>query len=355
MKRCDMKRAIAGTLAGALLFSLSTSCFADFQYTETSKITGGSMAGAMKFVGVFSKDARQATQGSTSTISFKGNKMRREDSLGQVEIIDLDGRRIVHIDTKKKTYSTMTFDEMRAQMEEARKKAAEQQAKHNKDQGNVKIVPKVQVTAGAGSKKLLDYTAKEMKVRVDMEIQSDDPKAKGQTANMWVNSDSWIAPVKGYDEVKRFYMRMAKELDWVPGAVLGANPQLSPAMVEYRKSAATLNGMPLLSLVSVGMAGQPGQTGTPQQASQSDQKQSGGNPITQGIGGIFGRKKKKDDAAQQDNASSNSGPSNPSPSGAAGSMMDTTIEVTSVSTSAVDASLFQIPEGYKQVQGKGMQ
>src|SRR5437660_6308797 len=199
MKQSDRKRAIAGTLVGALLLSLSTPCFADFQYTETSKITGGAAAGAMKFVGVFSKDAKQATQGSTATISFKGNKMRREDSLGQVEIIDLDGRPITHIDTKKKTYSTMTFDEMRAQMEEARKKAAEQQAKHNKDQGNVKIVPKIQITAGTGSKKLLDYTAKEMKVRVDMEMQSDDPKAKGQTANMWVNSDSWIAPVKGYD------------------------------------------------------------------------------------------------------------------------------------------------------------
>ena len=352
MKRCDMKRTIAGALASALLFSLSTPCFADFQYTETSKITGGTAAGAVKFAGVFSKDARQATQGTTSTISFKGNKMRREDSLGQVEIIDLDGRRITHIDTKKKTYSTMTFDEMRAQMEEARKKAAEQQAKHNKDQGNVKIVPKIQVTAGTGTKKLLDYTAKEMKVRVDMEMQSDDPKAKGQTANMWVNSDSWIAPVKGYDEVKRFYMRMAKELDWVPGAVLGANPQISPAMVEYRKSAATLNGMPLLSMVSVGMAGQAGE---PQQTSQSDQKQSSGNPITQGIGGIFGRKKKKDDAAQQDNASANSGSSNAPPSGTPGSLMDTTIEVTSVSTSAVDASLFQVPEGYKLVQAKGVQ
>ena len=355
MKRGDMKRAIACVLASVLLFSLSTSCFADFQYTETSKITGGSMAGAMKFAGVFSKDARQATQGTTSTISFKGNKMRREDSLGQVEIIDLDGRRIIHIDTKKKTYSTMTFDEMRAQMEEARKKAAEQQAKHNKDQANVKIVPKIQVTPGTGTKKLLDYTAKEMKVRVDMEMQSDDPKAKGQTANMWVNSDSWIAPVKGYDEVKHFYMRMAKELDWVPGAVMGANPQFSSAMVEYRKSAATLNGMPLLSMVSMGMAGQPGQTGTPQQASQSDQKQSSGNPITSGIGGIFGRKKKKDDAAQQDGSSANSGSSNAAPNGAAGSMMDTTVEVTSVSTSAVDASLFQVPEGYKQVQGKGGQ
>jgi hypothetical protein len=343
-----MNRGIAGTLIVLLLFSLSTSCFADFEYKETTKITGGAAVGAMKFVGVFSKDARQATQGTNVTISFKGNKMRREDSLGQIEIIDLDARSITNIDTKKKTYSTMTFDEMRARMEEARKKAAEEQAKRNKEKpSQVKIVPKVQITPGTSTKKLLDYNAKEMKVRVDMEMTSDDPKAKGQTANMWVNSDSWVAPVKGYDEVKGFYQRMAKELDWVPGAVLGANPQIAPAMVEYRKSAATLSGMPLLSLVSVGMAGQPGQAGAPQ-ASQSDQKESSGNPLTHGIGGIFGKKKKKDDAAQDDK-------STPAPAGTPGSLMDTTTEVTSVSTSAVDAGLFKIPEGYKQVQAKGAQ
>ena len=126
-------------------------------------------------------------------------------------------------------------------------------------------------------------------MRVDMEMTSDDPKAKGQTANMWVDSDAYIAPVKGYDEVKRFYQRMAKEMDWVPGAMMGGNAQVAPAMVEYRKNATALNGMPLLSLVSVGMAGQPG---APQQASHDDQKSSG-NPITGGIGGIFGRKKKE--------------------------------------------------------------
>src|SRR6478752_1409657 len=119
-----MNQSLASVLAIALICSLSAPCFADFQYSETSKITGGAAAGAMKFVGVFSKDARQATQGSNSTISLKGNRMRREDSLGQIEIIDLDGRRITQIDTKKKTYSTMTFDEMKARMEEARKKAA---------------------------------------------------------------------------------------------------------------------------------------------------------------------------------------------------------------------------------------
>jgi hypothetical protein len=340
-----MKRGIAFALASSLLFSLSTPCFADFQYTEITKITGGAAAGAMKFAGVFSKDARQATQGATSTISFKGNKMRREDSMGQIEIIDLDARRITQIDTKKKTYSTITFDEMRARMEEARKKAAAEQAKRNKEQASqVKITPKVTITPGTGSKKILDYNAKETKMRVDMEMTSDDPKAKGQTANMWVDSDSYIAPVKGYDEVKHFYQRMAKELDWLPGTLLGANPQIAPAMVEYRKSATALNGMPLFSLVSVGMAGQPG---APQQTSHDDQKSSG-NPITSGIGGLFGKKKKKDDAAQDDK-------SNAKPTGAAGSLMDTTSEVTSVSTSAVDANLFKIPDGYKQVEAKNVQ
>jgi hypothetical protein len=335
-------------LAAVLVCLLSTASFADFQYTETSKITGGAAVGAMKFAGVFSKDARQATQGTTATISLKGNKLRREDSLGQAEIIDLDGRRVIHIDNKKKTYSIMTFDEMRQQMEEARRKAAEQQAKHGKQQGNVKITPKVQVSAGTGSKKLLDYTAKEMKVRVDMEMQSDDPKAQGQTANMWVNSDSYIAQVKGYDEMKHFYQRLAKELDWVPGAVFGGNPQIAPAMVEYRKSAANLNGMPLLSMVSVGMAGQPG---APQSAQQDDQKQSSGNPITHGIGGIFGKKKHKDDTAQDDSSKSG-GQSSPS---AGNSLLDTTSEVTSISTNTVDASLFAIPQGYKQVQAKNIQ
>ena len=340
-----MKRGIAFALASILLFSLSTPCFADFQYTETTKITGGAAVGAMKFAGVFSKDARQMTQGTTSTISFKGYKMRREDSLGQIEIIDLDGRRITQIDTKKKTYSTMTFDEMKARMEEARKKAAEQQAKRNKEQpSQVKIVPKVTITPGTGSKKLLDYTAKETKMRVDMEMTSDDPKAKGQTANMWVDSDSYIAPVKGYDEVKHFYQRMAKEMDWVPGAVLGANPQIAPAMVEYRKSAATLNGMPLLSMVSVGVTGQPG---APEQTSRDDQKQSA-NPLSGGIGGLFGKKKKKDDAAQQSDSGS-------APSGTPGSLMDTATEVTSVSTTAVDASLFQVPAGNKQVDPRNVQ
>lgn len=295
--------------------------------------------GAVKVVGVFSKNARQLTQAMNSTVSLKGNRMRREDEQGNAEIYDLDERRIIRVDTRHKTYSITTFDEMRAAMQEAQRKAAQQQSQ-SKD-ANVKLTPKLQVTSGKGTKKLLSYTAKEMKMRMDMEMQSQDPKHQGEAATMWFTSDAWIAPVRGYEELKRFNLRLAKELDWLPGAVLGANPRISPAMVEFQKDAANLTGFPLQQFVSFGGAG----TGQPSGVQANNQESGSGNPITKGIGGLFGKKKKQqDDAAQPD---SNSAP--PSPGN---SLMDMTIEVTSIATDALDSSLFQIPEGYKQVKAK---
>src|SRR5258708_969173 len=99
-----MKRTIAVAVVLAFTVAVASPCVADFQYTEQSKVTGGSLAGPMKVAGVFSKDAKQATQGTNTVVSLKGNRMRREDSLGNAEIIDLDGRRIIHVDSRHKTY-----------------------------------------------------------------------------------------------------------------------------------------------------------------------------------------------------------------------------------------------------------
>jgi len=110
------------------------------------------------------------------------------------------------------------------------------------------------------------------------------------------------------------------------------------ASVELRKSTARLTGLPLLQYTSMGM-------GTPQPAntnpSTEEQPKSSGNPISKGLGGLFGRK--KDDNSQKQASSTNS---------AGGSFMDTTTEVTSVSNTAIDASLFEIPAGFKQVENK---
>jgi len=114
---------------------------------------------------------------------------------------------------------------------------------------------------------------------------------------------------------------------------------MNMASVELQKSTAKLSGLPLLQYSSMGF-GQPGSTST----SQGQQQQQSGNPITKGLGGIFG-KKNKQDSPQQPNAGAQT---------TAGSLMDMTIEVTSVSTSALDSSLFDVPAGFKQVESKGL-
>src|SRR5262249_16003342 len=101
-RRKLVRRTLGVATIFVLLFASSTSLFADFQYTEKSKITGGALASSMKMVGVFSKEARQAGQGTTSTISVKGNKMRRESDAGTAEIVDLHRHRLVHLHLKHK-------------------------------------------------------------------------------------------------------------------------------------------------------------------------------------------------------------------------------------------------------------
>ena len=71
MRRCK------SVAVPVMLIALAGTSFADFKYSETTKITGGSMMGAMKFVGAFSKQARQATAPQTHTVAVKGNKLPR--------------------------------------------------------------------------------------------------------------------------------------------------------------------------------------------------------------------------------------------------------------------------------------
>lgn len=339
-----MKRVLSGLVVSLLVVSASTACFADLQYTEESKITGGAAAGAMKFAGMFSKDARQATHGTTATISVKGNKMRRETSLGTAEIYDLDARRMVSIDLKHKTYSVVTFDELRAQIQEAKRKAAEEQAKRQKGKSDaqVKITPKIKITPGSNTRHILDYNTKEVKTQVEMLIESQDPKQKGDSANTWVNSDAYVATVKGHEELTRFYTKMARELDWLPGEVFGnGNAQINQPMVEYRKSVASMNGMPLLSYVSVGMGPNPGTTGQAAAAEPTPEEKKG-NVVAKGLGGMFGgmgKHKSKDESEDQQKGSAQTA-----------SLMDMTMQVTSLSNKPVDASLFAIPAGFKQVE-----
>ena len=355
---------------------------ADFKYSEKSQVTGGSMVALANTLGKFSKNAQQVNEPQISTVAVKGNRLRREDSKGTVEIIDLDGRRVIHIDDANKSYSVMTFEQMKQAMLRAQEKMKEQQAKmsgQKQPPANVKMIPHLEEQETGAKRDILGIPASERKVKLTMEMVNTDPQAQQQQqpqSGRWVmNADSWIAPLPGYEEINQFYMRMAKEMDWLPGQVLGANVMMSQAMQEFKKNQLKLKGLPLLQTTSFTMAAPPGsqQAQAQQQAQAAQQQQqaqqqksaaeqaattmpptSGKDALTRGIvGGLmggFGRKKKQQQEQQQQQQAQAQAQSGQTGNPNGGSLMDVTTEVTSFSRAPLDASLFDIPAGYKEVQ-----
>src|SRR6476620_1861104 len=97
----------------------STAVLADFQYQETTRITGGMAASMARFAG------KKATEPPPTTVAVKGNRMVHVSS-SRGEIIDLDKETMTHIDFDKKTYSVMTFEQMKQAMQDAMKRMQEQ-------------------------------------------------------------------------------------------------------------------------------------------------------------------------------------------------------------------------------------
>jgi hypothetical protein len=368
-----MQRSI---LAFLTLIIFASTSWADFKYTQQSKVTGGTLASVSKSLGVFSKSARQVTEPTLSTTMLKGNRLRTEHSTSTVEIIDLDGRRFIHIDPVKKQYSVMTFDQLKQQMQQAQAKMKEEQTKaadKHADAQNVQLVPKFDSQATGATSTVIDLPAKELKMRVDILFKSTDPKTEADleksNPSYWMTSDAWYGTVPGYEEMRRFYLKMAKELDWLPGQMgMGqpgmGTPQMTEAMKEFGKNAIKMDGMPLLQYTSFGMAATmpPDQNADaqgnppPQNSSDNNSPTSAKDAIGKSLGGMFGGfgKKKKQDQ-QADSAASANGATAatsvpPPPAPVKGSMMDMAIQITSYSNGSLDSDLFDIPVGYTQVQ-----
>jgi hypothetical protein len=317
----------------------------------------------MKTVGIFSKQASQAMKPVSTTRYIKGDRMRADNADGRVEIIDLSGRRIIEIDPQKRTYTEVTFDEMKASMQKAQEQAQQKMDKDPKTKDmKTNLNAKINVTPGTASRQIQGLTANEMKVQIDMEIQAQaqsDPQNPGQpngpvSGTISTNIDSWVAPsVPGYEEVAMFYQRMAKEINWVPPSSIHVDPRVSQSMDELQKSQSAFKGLPLLQYLSMTMVGQQGAANTADannantegsSSSRSDTPTSASDAMVKGLGGLFSKKKKKDDAEAQQNSQ------NPPPPSTPGSLMEMTIEVTSFSNAELDASLFAIPAGFTRVQ-----
>src|ERR1700678_2225395 len=108
--------------------------YADASYQETTQVTGGSMVDGLKSVSFLSKSLNNMFAPMTTTTMVHGNQ-KAVVSKDSIEITDLDRQTVTRIDTAHKTYSVVTFDQMRQafanvpkQMEQAQTQVKDAQA-----------------------------------------------------------------------------------------------------------------------------------------------------------------------------------------------------------------------------------
>ena len=340
-----------------VLATVSAHAYADITYQETTQITGGSVMNMMKMVGTFSKQARQAGDPVVTTVTLKGNRMMRAGR-DRTEIIDLDAGTITIIDHMKKQYTTMTFEQMRQQIDAAMAKAKSQQSKQKQqpssDASNVDVKFTVKVKNTGAGKDVEGLNTKESILTMTMDATD---QTSGQTGALAITNDMYMAPdIPGYDEIREFNKRYALKMGVVmSGAV---NPQMmammgQPAsgkgMADMVEEMSKLKGIPVLQIMRMGTTA----NGAPLPAASEAPLPAGPPPPTAGeiarqsvmnslpFGG-FGRKKKQEDPPPAD--------ANGQP--AAAVLIESNIQMKSFSKASVNPDVFALPTGYKQVEPK---
>lgn len=382
------------SLAILLLLASTVPARADFQYTETSQVTGGALVGMVKFASVFArgdtkKQEQQALQPTATTHYIKGNRLRTDHQDGTAQIIDIDNRRVIAIDLNKKTYGVATFDEIKAALDQAQQNMQQQmnlspEQKQQLQNTQITLTPTIHVTPGTDSRVILNQTTNETKVQMDLAMQATatgpnaPPPGQPNSATMTytMNMDTFVAPsVTGYQEFAQFYRRLAQQVNWMklPAMNVHVDPRVAQGMSELQQNSDALKGFPLLSYVSMTMAvPDNGQAQTASSQNGAQNQQASNSPaskstnssdntipdspsaaVVKGFGSLFSKKKQNNSSSGSNQGAAGSSQASappPNPNSNPNALMEITTQVTTFSESSLDGNLFDIPAGYTQVQ-----
>ena len=355
----------------ALTLATSPFLFADYTYQQTTQITGGSILHMMKMVGAFSSQARKAGEPIVSTVYLKGNRLATVNP-DSIEIIDLDKETITQVDVLKKTYTVMTFDQMKQQIENARREMEKKQAEHpgsapasNPNPDDVKVSFDVKVRKTGAEKQVSGLTGKE--AILTMTMNATDQKTQ-QTGAMAITNDMWLVPeVPGYEQVREFHKRLAEKLASATEGLgmdftrmLAQNPGATDALKDMGKEMQKIDGVPIQQIMRMGTTanGQPlpaaseaplPPDNSPAMPSAGDvAKQSAASMLTSHIPfGGFGHKKQQND---QPPANQNANQQGAAQQPTSAILMESQTTVSNFSSAPVDDAHFQVPAGFKQVQ-----
>ena len=315
------------TSAAVLALFTASICLADGQVKQHTTVHFGGVVGGI--VNVFG--GRAAREGITSTTSVKGSR-RLTVNGSSGELVDLGEEKIYQLDYDSKTYRVVTFDELRKQMEDARKRA---EAERDDDKASSKKNdgPEYEVdfdVRDTGKKETINgYDTKQVLVTATVHEKGKTIEKSGGAI---LRADLWMGPkVAAMRELNAFNQKYFKQLygdataEMQQMAVLMATtPTFAKAMKAFAAKRSSFEGDPIRTTLTFESVAAPGQ-----QASSDD---SSGGGI---VGGLIGRAMKRRQESKGE------------PAAAPGhaKLFDSTTEVLSASTSAGDVA---VPAGFKK-------
>jgi len=330
-----MKKFISGNGLIALLFLLSQAIpvLADVTVKEKTKTTFHGTFGMM-----MNKMSQAGNEVQTTTF-VQGNYSRSENP-NSISIIDLEKERFININPKKKQYTILTFADMKKQMDETAKMFQKEGTKVN--EGTKPEPPTWEADVKVdrtGQKAVINgINAEELVLTITLKQKGFALEDSGGTI---ITADQWLADkVPGYDELQAFNKRMAEKITFALGGDMSTGmagifrgyPQVQVGFEKLGKEMEKMGKVSVRANVTVETV--KGKKQLPNEQPE-DSESTGAPNVNKMLGGFAKKMVKKDSAA-----------------GGRSSFMDTFREIQRVSSQSLDATLFEIPAGYKEVKWK---
>jgi hypothetical protein len=304
-----------------------------------------------------------------STTSVSGHKLRVESN-NSATIIDADAGRLTHIDNKAKTYSSMTFAEMSAAMEQARASAQQSAAKSKTEQakdpnapkGDVNVKYKVAVDRPGEHQKIAGYDAERVFITITLEGEATPQGEKTeQVGSMVFLLDQWMSKdvpqIAAMQEFQRAYAQKVGQSFRAQAEGLSAafstDPRIKDGFAAAAKELAKVPGIAMRSVTYVALV-PAGMTFDRQlvlndasvASAKAEAEKKDDKPKPSGFRGLMGAIKNAADEANKKGAADKNAPPPPATQATLMSVKD---EVNSITPGPVPADTFEPPAGYREV------
>jgi hypothetical protein len=278
------------------------------------------------------------------------------------EIVRLDEDKIYHLEMKKKQYTEMSFEQMRAQMQQAEQKMQESTGKQPSPVDDSQCEwsdPKADVKRTGEKMTIAGYSAERLTV---ITSQACTDKKTGSVCEMALALDEWLAPeFSGNSEASKFQRAYAQKLGLTTGLTRDLSDQAKSLFGRYKgvwsqvvEKMKDVKGYPVKSSFAFAFGGPKCSSGQqPQQQSSAagDSSALGGGLASQlgsKLAGAFSRHRKEDTAGPAPAATQTATTATLLPDSLI-PIITMTSELVSVSNAAAPADAFGVPADFKKI------